>query len=171
MRARAFVTLAALAAVASGVPVGAVHDFAGCGSAGATEIVLDELHMDEVDDGQVDRWWVTIPEGSQGFLHVQPLNGDVDIYACVSKADHVCVSHNAYPLGDGCHLEELSVPDNGVINPPAWGPPLEGGRDYRILIQHCFSSADEGNCDYDPTGGGNLDAAPAVQYLLYLTLV
>lgn len=160
-------------------PASAVHDQQdkNCGMGGATE-VTDPVHADQVDDGEIDQWTVTVPEGQQGALIVQPLNGDIDVYVCVGKGNHVCEDHNAAGFADGCGLEELSAGED-IPNAPNYGPPLEGGKTYRIDVQHCFSSQDvpdsgqAGGCDYGavfvPGGAGTLDPLPAIQYLLFFS--
>lgn len=185
MRKRLAMIFAVATAMAIMLPSsigGATHTGSGNGCAGNAANTLanpQDVKVDSVDDGQIDKWRVQLGAGERGYLYSQWLNGDVDIYVCKvgGGAAHVCASPNMYPVGDGCHFEELDFNDPVLdVRVMDWGARLQGPGTFWVHVQHCFSSQDipdggaQGACDYATvlpgTAGGELDALPAVQYVM-----
>lgn len=143
---------------------------AACLSAGGrTELAQDSLTPGAVDNGEVDKYLLTVPGGTTGYLHLAMFNGDIDIEVCRNSNNAtVCEGTNFALMGDGCHAPELNDP----LEFNTWGNALAPGT-YRLDVKHCFSSVEGPGCDYlDNIQGtgvgvpGAHDAAPAVQYVL-----
>ena len=171
---RSLLLLLALSAMTLGsAPVGAYHS--GTCTAPSTVLNANSAVTGDVDNGQIDHYKITVPANTSEFVHLQMAYGDLDLQVCrVNGSGHVCTSDNYAFVFDGCHLYDASLidPEDPIFL--AWGKPLTPGT-YRVSVKHCFSSQDEGGCDYtdyDPVTGdiplapGALDPAPAIPYVL-----
>lgn len=185
MKSRISIALALLAALAIALPSAtgqATHRGNGrtCpGPASTAALANPALGQDNVDDGEINKYKVVLSAGQTGYFMVQPLNGDIDVYVCKAGGgnEHACASPNMYPIGDGCHFEELDLYDPVLnIRIMDWGNALQQAGTYWIHVQQCWSSEDvpdggaQGACDYatllqPATTGGELDALPAVEYV------
>ena len=166
MRTRISILIAGLVLASGLAPAPAYHG-SKCTLTGLPT-VAGPVAQDAVNEGKIDRFKVKVPAGRQGFLHIQPLNGDADVSVCRSGRAHVCESTNTATIGDGCHVTEAND-STGLFTAPVWGwgPPLRPGT-YRVDVLHCFSSrAPTGSCDYSPQDDGALDGLGPIQYLIF----
>ena len=151
---------------------------------GRTDLAANNVTPGAVDDGEIDKFWLTVPNGQTGYLAVQMSHGDLDVRVCKKSNNALmCQSTNVAFVHDGCHASQLSVqcpdeiclPDSYFVQ---WGDGLPAGQ-YRLDINHCFSSQDNPGepdtyCDYaatdpvlgDPLAPGGLDPVPAIQYAI-----
>ena len=163
----------AILLVLSAVSLGAHATFPPSGTCSVASsyptIAANSVTPDSVSEGQVKNYKLVVPSGTPGTLAVQMFNGDVDIAACKvgSIGKPVCYSHNEAGVFDGCGFS-----DENVDPYTTWSPALAPGT-YHLMVQHCFSSKDDGACDYTqagaPTDGtlaGKLDGLPPIQYLI-----
>ena len=179
----ALTALMMLALVPATAP--ATHEFAGNGCASGNPDKLTEnpdVRVDQVDDGEIDKYEVKLEAGERAIVLAQWINGDADVYVCKKGggSNHPCGSPNMYPIGDGCLYEELLDHNDPVfdIRIMDWGNRLEGPGTFIIHVQACWSSKDQpdgaaqGVCDYSQLFGGgilpegSLDPLPPIQYVL-----
>ena len=141
---------------------------ASCLGSGGRSDLATGVTPGDVDNGEVDKYKLTVPSGQLGYVAIQMFNGDIDIKVCTNNGNElVCEGTNFMGINDGCHVSELNDPSGlGLYE---WGNALPPGT-YRLDVQHCFSSVEGPGCDYlDQYPGmepGTHDDAPAVQYVI-----